>query len=255
LSVSSQRHRLFALRAWFTWLAREGHLLVNPAAQLKLPQEEKRLPRHALTVTEVEAVLEQPDITTPLGLRDRAFMETLYSTGIRRQELARLELGDVDRERHTFLIRQGKGKKDRVVPIGDRGLAWIDKYQREARPQLLRDEGRQTLFLSNTGRPLHLNHLSQIVRGYVKRAGIAKRGACHLFRHTAATLMLEGGADVRYIQALLGHAKLNTTEIYTHVSIDKLREVHKKTHPAKFKSRKGSDASEAKREDDKKESD
>ena len=94
--------------------------------------------------------------------------------------------------------------------------------------------------MTSTGRPLHLNHLSQVVRGYVRQAGIAKRGACHLFRHTAATLMLEAGADIRFIQALLGHSKLNTTEIYTHVTIDKLREVHQKTHPAKFKPRDGS---------------
>ena len=248
LALASQRHWLTALRSWFAWLTRQRLILVNPASELELPKEEHRLPRHALAASEAEAVLERPDITRPLGLRDRAMLETFYSTGIRRKELARLELSDIDRERRTLLIRQGKGRKDRVVPIGDRALAWIDKYLRECRPKFvhhggcaIRDPSQHVLFLTRTGRSLHPNHLSALVRGYVQGAGTAKRGACHLFRHTTATLMHENGADIRHIQALLGHSRLDTTQIYTQVSIKKLREVHERTHPAHLKPKENND--------------
>ena len=233
LSLTSQAHWLIALRSWFTWLARERLIPANPTTEMQLPREAQRLPRHALTESEAEAVLDQIDVETVFGLRDRAMLETLYSTGMRRRELGRLELTDLDRQRQSVLIRSGKGRKDRVVPIHARALAWIDQYLARSRPRLLVDHRSRVLFITKTGRPLHPNQLSMLVRRYVERAGIAKPGGCHLFRHSAATLMLEGGADVRYIQALLGHSSLNTTEIYTHVSIQKLREVHAKTHPAR----------------------
>jgi len=134
----------------------------------------------------------------------------------------------------TLLVRRGKGKKDRYVPIGARALAWIDKYLAEARPLLARRVETPLLFVSKNGHRLHANQLSKIVRDYLRGAGIDKPGACHLFRHATATFMLEAGADVRYIQALLGHAKLSTTAIYAHVSIAKLREVHERTHPARL---------------------
>jgi len=156
----------------------------------------------------------------------------LYSTGLRRAELARLELTDIDRQRGTILVRCGKGRKDRVVPIGQRALRWLDKYLVETRPVLAVDPAVAHLFITHYGRPIHVNHLSLLVRGYLVRAGVTKRGSCHLFRHTAATLMLENGADIRFIQALLGHTCLSTTEIYTHVSIGQLQKVHAKTHPA-----------------------
>ena len=128
------------------------------------------------------------------------------------------------------------------VPIGERALAWIDQYLARSRPQLLLGQSTRLLFVTKTGRPMHPNQLSMLVRRYVERAGIAKPGGCHLFRHSAATLMLEGGADIRYIQAMLGHASLNTTEIYTHVSIQKLREVPAKTHPARSRRKPKGDA-------------
>ena len=147
-----------------------------------------------------------------------------------------LEWTDIDRERRTVFIRSGKGRKDRVVPIGERALVWIDRYLTRSRPELLGGRRSRTLFVTKTGRPMHPNQLSMLVRRYVERAGITKPGACHLFRHSAATLMLHGGADVRYIQAFLGHESLSTTQIYTHVSIDNLREVHARTHPAASRS-------------------
>jgi integrase/recombinase XerD len=234
LSVSSQAHWLTALRSWFGWMVRQRLLQQSPAIRMQLPREEKRLPRHALAQGEIEAVLAQPDSATPLGLRDRAILETLYSTGLRREEVLNLQPGDIDRPRLTLLVRLGKGRKDRVTPLGARALAWIDKYLAEARPSLARQGSACHLFLTKTGRPIHPNHLSARVRSYLERAGVAKPGACHLFRHTAATLMLEGGADVRYIQAMLGHSSLATTQIYTHVSIGKLRQVHEQTHPGRL---------------------
>ena len=234
LSLSSQSHRLTSLRRWFAWLVRERVLTQDPARDLQLPRDERRLPRHPLSVSEVEAVLAQADLTTPHGLRNRAILELLYSTGLRRDESLGLESTDLDRERRTLLVRRGKGLKDRFVPIGERALAWLDKYLAEARPLLTRHRETPLLFVSKNGHRLHANQLSKIVRDYLRAAEIAKPGACHLFRHTTATLMLEAGADVRYIQALLGHTRLSTTQIYTHVSIAKLREVHERTHPARL---------------------
>ncbi|MFP4055132.1 MAG: tyrosine-type recombinase/integrase, partial [Phycisphaerae bacterium] len=137
-------------------------------------------------------------------------------------------------DRGTVMIRQGKGHKDRMVPIGARALAWIERYMHEVRPRLMVEPRETTLFLSHLGEPFTPNRLTQLVRDYIDAADIGKRGSCHLFRHTMATLMLENGADVRFIQAMLGHARLDTTQIYTQVSIRKLKEIHTATHPAKM---------------------
>jgi integrase/recombinase XerD len=161
-------------------------------------------------------------------------LEVLYSTGARRGELAGLDLGDLDAERGLALVREGKGRKDRMVPVGDRALAWVAKYLRESRPSLTAESTRGSLFVTETGERLSTSWLTDLVRTYVERSGVAKVGACHLFRHTCATLMLEGGADIRFIQQLLGHAELSTTEIYTRVSIVKLKEIHRATHPARL---------------------
>ncbi len=189
-------------------------------------------PKEILTCEEIETVLNQPDLETPFGLRDRAMMETLYSTGIRRLELVNLKIYHVDAVRGTLFIDQGKGQKDRVVPIGDRALAWIRRYQDEVRDELLIDPKEETLFITYLGKGFHPNKVTALIRNYIKQSGIGKSGACHIFRHSMATQMLENGADIRFIQELLGHACLDTTERYTHVSICKLKEIHKATHPA-----------------------
>jgi len=167
----------------------------------------------------------------PMGLRDRAILETFYSTGIRRKELSQLAVFDLDAERGTILVREGKWRKDRMVPIGDRALAWIEKYLSEVRPQLVVDPDPGNLFLGQTGEPLAPGWLTSRASTYIHKAGLAKQGGCHLFRHTMATLMLEGGADIRFIQEMLGHATLQATQIYTKVSIKKLKEIHTVTHP------------------------
>lgn len=232
LSFPSQIQHLIPVRAFFKWLCRHNHLLSNPASDLELPRGEKRLPKHILTAAEAERVLALPPLDDPLGLRDRAILEVFYSTGMRRMELVGLKVHDLDAERGTVMIRQGKGKKDRMIPMGERAFAWVRRYVEEARPKLAPTPDDGTVFLTNLGTPFDPGRLTQLVREAVDAAETGKRGACHLFRHTMATLMLENGADVRYIQQQLGHAELSTTQIYTQVSIRTLKEVHTRTHPA-----------------------
>ncbi len=231
LSVSAQLSAMGAVRSFFRWLNKQNVLFWNPAADLDLPRAERRLPRAVLSVEEAEKVLAQADVRTAMGLRDRAMIEVLYSTGMRRTELAGLELFDVDADRGTVLIRLGKGKKDRMIPIGERALAWVERYVSEARSLHVVSSDEKALFLTAVGEAFIPESLTLLVARYVDAAELGKRGSCHLFRHTAATLMLENGAEIRFIQELLGHASIRTTEIYTQVSIRKLVQVHADTHP------------------------
>jgi integrase/recombinase XerD len=232
LGIDTRAQRISAVTCYLRWLVKTGRLLYSPAADLDLPRRPQRIPRAVLTVAEAEAVLARPDTTTALGLRDRAVLEVFYSSGLRRMELIGLTLGDLDPERGLVLVREGKGKKDRYVPIGERALWWTETYLDEVRPRLLRSLAEQTLFLTSRGRAFRPNRLSELVRGYVAAAEIGKQGSCHLWRHTTATLMHEGGADIRDVQEMLGHADLSTTEIYTRVSEHSLKAVHQRTHPA-----------------------
>lgn len=232
LAYTSQSSRLLPLVAFFKWLTREGHILSNPAADLDLPKPPRQLPKHLLTIEQVEGVINQPDTRTPEGLRDRAILEVLYSSGVRRSELVRLKLYEVDTVRGTLMVRQGKGRKDRFIPLGARACAWVARYLNEVRAQLLAADT-DILFLTAWGEPFEKGRLSELVSGYMRAAGIA-HGSCHAFRHAMATHMLEAGADIRFIQVMLGHSDLNTTQIYTHVAIDRLKAVHALTHPARL---------------------
>jgi integrase/recombinase XerD len=240
LSHQTQAKRLISVRAFFQWLARQHHLLYNPASELELPKQQQRLPRHILSVAEVEQVLNACDTTEALGLRDRAMLETLYSTGMRRAELTNLRADDLDLNRGTVFVRQGKGAKDRVVPIGERACRWVERYLFQVRPDLVDVDDDGTLFLAKHGQGMQAKQLSVIVRNAIGRANLERfadthpNAACHLLRHACATHMLENGADIRYIQALLGHADLSTTEVYTRVSIQQLKAVHERTHPARM---------------------
>lgn len=238
LSFASQHSLLGALKAFCRWLTRQHYLPANPAAELELPKLSRRLPRVILSVAEVEAILGVVDTTNSYGVRDRAILELLYSSGLRRSELASLSVFDVDFGRATLLVREGKGRRDRLLPLGARAGQWIKRYRDEARPELVTGTDDGTLFLTDYGEPWLNNRLSEMVRKYLYHAGIDKAGACHLFRHAMATHMLDNGADIRFIQAMLGHADLATTQIYTQVSIEKLREIHTATHPAKLSDRK-----------------
>jgi len=242
LTFRSQHARLTPVRALFKWLVRQNYLLSNPASELELPKLEKRLPKHVLSIAEVEAVLSAPDVEDELGIRDRAILELFYSCGMRRRELMSLHLYDLDTERGTLMIRQGKGSKDRMLPVGERALDWADKYITDVRPGLVCEPDEGVLFLTAEGQMFTANHLSHLVRKYILAADIGKTGSCHLLRHTMATLMLEGGADVRFIQEMLGHANLETTQIYTQVSIRKLQEIHAATHPSAKRGKRDSDS-------------
>ncbi|MCP5486956.1 MAG: site-specific tyrosine recombinase XerC [Spirochaetales bacterium] len=232
LSLRSQQHALVALRMFFKWLSEKRYVLYNPAGEIRIPSPPRELPAAILSAREAEAVLSGPDLSQPRGLRDRALLELLYSTGIRRQELVNLDLYDLDTESGTIVIRAAKWGSDRVLPTGRRALRYLQKYLNEVRPQLLSAPDERALFLSNRGVRFYPNSISILVREYVKQADIGKPGSVHLFRHTMATLMLENGADIRFIQRMLGHRKLETTQLYTHVSVNQLRQVHALTHPA-----------------------
>lgn len=238
LSTGMQLQYLAAIKLWFKWLARAHHILANPASDLDLPRQPKRLPGRILSAAEVEAVLREAEPTTPRGLRDRALLELLYATGLRRSETASLGVYDPDVLRGVLWVRHGKGNRQRVVPLGERACAWLAKYLHEARPELLAGDT-QALFLSDYGEPMRADQVADKVRRYMEFAGLGKGGATHLLRHACATHMLEGGADIRFIQAMLGHTNLETTEIYTHVSIDKLIEVHRATHPSRLQRKAG----------------
>jgi len=218
LAWKTQARRLLPVLGLFRWLAKHHHILFNPGSEIEMPRYEKKVPS-VLTVAEVERVIGLADVGTPIGIRDRAMMETLYSTGIRRMEFARLEIYDVDLDERTVKVVEGKGRKDRLVPIGQRAVGWIEKYLAEVRPELEMPEDSRTLFLTRDGEAFSSNHLGNVIRTYIERAKIHKPGACHLFRHTMATVMLENGADIRFVQAMLGHKAITTTEIYTHVAI------------------------------------
>lgn len=232
LSFRTQSQRLIPVKGLFAWLARSGAVAFDPAISMILPKTEHRLPEAVLSVDEVESVLAGPDTSTPLGVRDRAILEVFYSTAIRRMELINLHVEDIDFARGSLFVRQGKGARDRFVPIGERARSWVSRYLHDVRYRLEDGAPHPALFLSATGGTIGPDVLSRMVSAYVSAGAPTKRGSCHLFRHTTATLMLDAGADVRYIAELLGHRKLETTMSYTRVSMSKLLEVHARCHPA-----------------------
>lgn len=234
LANGTQRQWLTAVVSFMAWLTRQGIIPFNPAAELEMPRTEHRLPKAILSHSEVERVLRVPDVTRPFGLRDRAILEVFYSTGIRRGELCHLNLNDIDFERGVLRVEQGKGRKDRYVPIGARALNWVERYLTHARPRLGRISDPVALFLGTTGRRVHPGRLAAHVHQLIVRARLGKTGSCHLFRHAFATVLLENGCDIRHIQSMMGHAKLETTAIYIHLNMRDLKAAHEKYHPAKL---------------------
>jgi integrase/recombinase XerD len=232
LANSTQIARLVPIRAFFKWLARELRAPQNAAADLELPRSERRLPKAILSPDEIESILSVANIATLQGLRDRAILETLSATAVRRLELVNLRVEDVDAARCLLFVRKGKGRRDRLVPLGERALSWIQAYQSTVRPIFLRGQETRALFLSARGLPLSPKRLSARVTAYIRTGAPLKAGSCHLFRHSIATLMHENGADIRFVQAFLGHESLSSTQIYTHVAVAKLAAVHAATHPS-----------------------
>ena len=233
LTFSSQHVMLSPLKSFFKWLTRENYIVYNPASELELLKKSKKLPRYIMSIDEIEAVIDEPDCHQPSGIRDRAVLEVLYSTGMRRMELCNLSIYDVDIKRGAIWVRQGKGGYDRLVPLGGRAIKWLEKYRVNVRPLLVTKTNENTLFLTDYGEGYRRDNLSTMVKRHIKNSGLEVIGSCHLFRHACASHMLENDADIRFIQTLLGHRDLSTTEIYTHVSIEQLKQVHNATHPAK----------------------
>jgi integrase/recombinase XerD len=231
LGVTTQRNRLGAVQRFFAWLCRENHLTANPAADLELPRKPAKLLPKALSTDELADLFAIPDTGDVLGLRDRCMLEVLYSCGLRRAEVTRLDLDDLDLARRVLTVRQGKGGKSRTLPLGERAIDWLARYLATARPRLEIDLNERALFISGYGTRLNPNYVGNWVKRTMKKAGIEKAGSCHLLRHSCATHMHDNGADIRFIQQMLGHARLDTTQIYTEVSIVALQEVHARTHP------------------------
>lgn len=233
LSPTSQNHYLTSVRQFFKWLTQQNYLLYNPASELVIIKPNPTLPT-VLSINEVERILQQPNTNKVGGIRDRAIFELFYSTGIRRTELCNLQLQHLSLAQRTLFIHQGKGKKDRLIPVGERAIHWITRYLNEVRNQLLMDVHNNTLFLNDYGEAFRDTKLGDKVKRAMINAGIDVPGSCHLLRHAMATHMLENGADLRFIQVMLGHKNISTTQLYTHVSIRKLQAVHAETHPAKL---------------------
>ncbi len=231
LAINTQLARLGCIRRFFAWLCRDGILPANPASDLDLPRKQARALPKSLSPEEIDRLLALPDVASPFGLRDRTVLELFYSTGVRRTEMTRLEIGDYDPHARTLLVRRGKNGKSRLLPVGGHAAAWLDRYLAGARPLIAFLPAESSLFLSGYGTAFTPAYLGTWVSKQMKRVGITKPGASHLFRHSCGTHMHENGADIRHVQEMLGHARLDTTQIYTHVSIKALQEVHARCHP------------------------
>lgn len=221
--------RLAALKAFYQFLVRENYLEKDPTVNLESPRLEKRLPK-VLTIREVELLLAQPDSTTPAGLRDRAMLELLYATGIRVSELVSLNFADVNLDL-AYIRCLGKGSKERIVPLGSMAVKTTSDYLQNGRPRLIRDRNEQALFVNHHGRRLTRQGFWKIVKKYAEDARIDKEITPHTLRHSFATHLLENGADLRSVQEMLGHADISTTQIYTHITKGRLKEVYARTHP------------------------
>jgi site-specific recombinase XerD len=232
LSSGAQAGALAAARKFFTWLGRERLVAVNPASGLELPRKVKRLPAGIPTPAEVRRMLECIPTNRPRDLRDRAILEMLYGTGLRRAELLNLALYDLNLEAGTLHVRLGKGGQDRIIPVVDSLKGMLKRYLEEARPKLAK-AGETHLFVSSRagGRKLDPSDIARIVTKAARKAGIAKPITPHALRHGCATHLLKGGADIRQIQKLLGHRRLSSTEVYTHVEVSDLAQVLSRCHP------------------------
>lgn len=230
-TVRTQNNALKVVKSFFRFLCEENYLAGNPAKDISYAKTPKRLPRSILTQPEMKKLLKAPDTKTALGYRDKTVLEVLYSSGIRRSELINLVIEDVDYTDGLIRVNAGKGNKDRVVPIGKIACRYIENYIKGVRPALIRDPRNNHLFLSLKGNKLSKSQLGELIKRYAQKAKLKKNISPHTFRHTCATLMLRNKANIRHIQELLGHASLDTTQVYAQVSITDLKEVHSKCHP------------------------
>jgi integrase/recombinase XerD len=229
LSIKTVVRNLVAIRTFFKFLLQEGILEVNPVDELESPKMAKTLP-NILSLKEVEQLLEQPNLQTPLGIRDRAMLELLYATGMRVSELTQLPINQVNLE-GGYVLLYGKGSKERIVPLGSEAMKWVTHYLKTARERLARGRESQSLFINRSAKGMSRQGFWKNLKTYGQRAGLRKRITPHLFRHSFASHLLERGADLRSVQMMLGHVDISTTQIYTHVTGERLKKVHQRYHP------------------------
>lgn len=228
-AVSTISRNLAAIKSFFQFLVREKYLEKDPAANLESPKLEKKLPK-TLTIAEVEELVKQPDIVFPSGLRDKAMLELLYATGIRVSELISLNVSDVNLEM-GYIRCYGKGSKERIVPLGSIAAKCVKDYIQRGRAKIVRTYDEPSLFVNHHGKRLTRQGFWKIIKKYAHEAQISKEITPHTLRHSFATHLLENGADLRSVQEMLGHADISTTQIYTHVTKNHLKEVYEKAHP------------------------
>lgn len=231
LAPRSQAELLGHLRAFCRWLVAQDWLVSDPSKKIPNPKKPQQLPKAILEPREIDKILAQPDMTTALGFRDRVILEVLYATAMRREESANLLLEDIDTESGYVVIRQGKGRKDRVVPIGVQVCRLIDTYVTGVRADWVSSANDAHLFVKRCGQKLDPNAIWRVVRKYAAAANLSKPVSTHSFRHSCATHMLRNGAPIRHIQELLGHASLETTQVYTRITINDLKAIHQRYHP------------------------
>jgi len=234
LSLGTKHHKITALKSFFNFLLKKQEILYNPAGDLELPTLRRDRLRDSLKEREIKKLIEAPSGHTLLGIRDRAIMELFYSTGIRNSELRAIEIQDVDFERQEIRILHAKGyfgERQRLVPVGKKALLYLEEYLKESRPKLLKEPSLRVLFVTKSGRALRVEDPRDIVFKYEKLSGLKKHAYPHIFRHSFATHLLRHGADIRYVQEMLGHKSLNSTQSYTKIEISDLKRIHHKTHP------------------------
>lgn len=229
-SPRSVARLLSSVRRFYRYLTQIGVRLDDPSARLPAPRLGRPLPK-SLTERDVDALLAAPDVTTTVGLRDRAMLETLYATGLRVSELVSLPVARLNTRQGLVRVVAGKGGKDRLVPLGEEAITWLERYLGEARPALLDGRSSDALFVTSRGEAMTRQAFWYLIKRYAQRAGIDKPLSPHTLRHAFATHLLDHGADLRSLQMLLGHADLSTTQIYTHVARERLKELHARHHP------------------------
>jgi integrase/recombinase XerD len=229
LSGKTLARNLVSIRVFLRFLTDEGILDANPSEELESPKIARTLPE-ILSLEEVEKLLIQPDPTIPRGIRDRAMLEMLYATGMRVSELIRLQISHVHLEAGYALLF-GKGSKERIVPIGTEAMTWVQRYMGDPRERLLKEGESPYLFVNRSGKAMSRQQFWKIIKAYGRKAGIHKRINPHLLRHSFASHLLERGADLRSVQLMLGHIDISTTQVYTHVTGERLKKIHQRYHP------------------------
>ena len=227
--ASSANRRLTVFKRFFRWALRERQITVDPTLRLQAARQPQRFPK-SLSEVQVDQLLGAPDLNTPLGLRDKAMLELLYASGLRVSELVRLKTFHVGFNEGVLRVL-GKGGKERLVPIGEIAEQWLRDYLAQARPELSRGQESDWLFVTSRGGPMTRHNFWQLIQRYAAKAGIRQHLSPHTLRHAFATHLLDHGADLRVVQTLLGHADLSTTQIYTHVTRVRLRDLHQRHHP------------------------